>query len=252
MCYRRVMEIQPLIVDCYQGDLHGHPAWSALARLGAPWHGAIIKATEGVGYSPEWFDENWQRIGPKADSPIATRYGVDWFRGCYHFLKFGVSGKAQADYYLTAVARAGGWSVGDFWPIVDVEMGGEGNANRRASAQEVIDCTTEFAERCTAETGRKVMLYGNGAMRDLGIRDKMGCSYLWLPRYTSALPKEIYERAGWTFDELVMWQYCGDGYSVLSGYPAEPAGFGKVDISALVMKGGMEWLRDNLWAEKSA
>lgn len=252
------MTIDPLFVDCYAGDLGGNPKWSVLAALGPPWHGAIIKATEGVWYSPGWFDINWKQLRHIA----GERYGVDWFRGCYHFLRFDTSGEAQAIYYLNSVTRAGGWDVGDFWPVVDVELGNDGadgkprHSNWNASRQQIIDVTTAFAERCTKETGRKVVLYGNGAFHEKQIAGstkvagELGCSYLWPARYAPTLPAQVYTDIGWTLDELLMWQYDGDGYSRLKDYPKEPPGFGKVDISALVKDGGIEWLRANLFAEK--
>lgn len=237
---------QPLFVDVYAGDLSGNPKWSALVALGSPWHGAIIKATEGVGYAPSWFATNWRAIRDAA----GDRYGVDFFRGAYHFLKFNVDGAKQADYYLSAIEKAGGFAIGDLWPIVDVELGGEKNSNQLANGQQIIDCTTAFADRVRAVTGRKVVLYGNGAMRDKSIKDRMGCDLLWCARYTATLPAEIYQRAGWTTDELLMWQYGGDGHAYLIGYPATVPGFGSCDISALVKAGGLDWVRANLWAER--
>lgn len=246
----------PLFVDVYAGDVDGRPNWKLLASLGAPWCGAIVKATEGTWYSPDWFTTQWRALRTCAGG----RYGADWFRGAYHFLRFAVDGAKQADFYLQAIEFAGGWSTGDVWPIVDVELGHEGNAhvprnpNQDASRPQIIDCTTAFAERVSAQTGRRVMLYGNGAFRDkhitgeVVIAGELGCSYLWLPRYTPTLPREIYERMGWTLDELVLWQYSGDGDSHLEGYPSSPPGFGKVDVSALVKP--IEWLRANLWAER--
>jgi GH25 family lysozyme M1 (1,4-beta-N-acetylmuramidase) len=249
------MTVDPLIVDCFAYDLNGKPKWDVLAALGPPWHGAIIKATQGRWYSPGWFDDNWKALRTIA----GDRYGVDWFRGAYHFLEFASDGTAQADLYLRTVTRAGGWDVGDFWPIVDVELGNDGskpgskrNANQDATRQQIIDCTTAFAEKCTAETGRKVVLYGNGAMRERNIHDKMGCSYIWPARYTSTLPHEVYERAGFTLADLLLWQYDGDGDEHLPEYPGEPPGFGKVDISVLVHEGGIDWLRSNLFAERPA
>lgn len=240
----------PLIVDVYAGDVDGRPNWSVLATLGPPWHGAIIKATEGAWYAPRWFDSQWRTLREIA----GDRYGVDWFRGAYHFLKFNTPGIKQADWYCTAIERAGGWDKGDLWPIVDVEMGGEKNSNQLATAEMVIDCVSSFAERCKAILGRQVMLYGNGAMRDLRINNRMGCDWIWCPRYTPTLPQKIYERAGWTRDQLVLWQYCGDGEGYLAGYPTEVPGFGKVDISVLippvskdpVEREELEWLRVHL------
>jgi GH25 family lysozyme M1 (1,4-beta-N-acetylmuramidase) len=227
-------------VDVYQGDLNGHPNWRHLVDLGAPWHGAIIKATEGQHYSPDWFSLNWRTLSTVA----GDRRGVDWFRGAYHFLRFSEPGEAQADYYLNAVETSGGWSPGDLWPIVDVELGEERSSNRLASAQQIVDVTSAFAERVKERTGRDTMLYGNGAMAERGIRSKMGCKWLWCPRYTPTLPRKVYEQSGWRVEDLVLWQYSGDGEAKLAGYPASPPGFGKCDVSVLVKP--LEWLRKEL------
>lgn len=242
----------PLIVDVFAGDLDGEPDWKHLVALGAPWHGAILKATEGTYYSGvdkdtgrDWFRTNWRALRDAA----GDRYGVDFFRGCYHFLKFNQDGGKQADFYLKTLEAAGGFAIGDFWPIVDVELGSETNSNQLASAQQIIECTSTFAARVKTQTGRKVVLYGNGAMRDKSIKNRMCCDLLWCPRYTSTLPREIYERAGWTQDQLLLWQYCGDGTASLSGYPSTVPQFGACDISVLVKDGGLSWLRANLWAE---
>lgn len=233
--------MQP-IVDVCEYDVGGKPNWPLLVGLGAPWHGAIIKATEGTYYGPAWFDSHWKKVRDAA----GERYGTDWFRGAYHFLKFDTDGAKQADLYLSTVERAGGWDSGDLWPIVDVELGNERNSNRKATSPQVIKGTQAFTDRTREVTGRKVMFYGNGAMRDLGIKVRMGCDYLWCPRYTATLSTMIYERAGWTRNELIMWQYSGAGESYLAGYASSPAGFGKCDVSVLVKEGEIEWLRANL------
>ena len=221
------MKIDPLLVDVYEGDVHGSPNWSALAA-DPDVRGAIIKATEGVRYAPGWFARNW----PEITRAGAKRQG--WTRGCYHFLRFDLDGAKQADFYLATVEHAGGWSPTDLIPIVDVEMGGDRHPNHHASKQQVVDSTSAWIERVKQKSGCGVMLYGNGAMRDLGICDRMGADWLWLPRYTAALPRAIYERAGWTVDRLALWQYCGDGVGKLAGYPTSIPGFGRVDISVAI------------------
>ena len=229
-----------LIVDLYPDDLGGHPKWDAVVQ--APeFIGAIIKATESTAFDVNWFNKHW----PAVKDAGGDRYGTTWFRGAYHFLKFNKSGIDQADFYLKTIEGAGGFDVGDIIPIVDVELGNDGqpdehgrthprNSNWDASAQQIIDCTTEWAERVKSVTGQQVMLYGNGAMRDKGIKDRMGCDWLWIPRYTATLPKEMYERAGWELSRVAMWQYCGDGAAALPGYPNTIANFGKVDISVVL------------------
>jgi GH25 family lysozyme M1 (1,4-beta-N-acetylmuramidase) len=222
--------IDPLFVDVYQGDVGGKPNWAALFADGRV-SGAIIKATEGIAYGPTWFDTQWKALTPNPDGPRP-----DFIRGAYHFLRFDLDGKAQADFYLKVINRAGGFLPGDIIPIVDVEMGGETHPNHNASAQQVIDATSAFAARLNELGYSSVMLYGNGAMRDLNITTRMGCDWLWIPRYTATLPAVIYQRAGWSLDQVALWQYCGDGTGFLAGYPTRIEGFGAVDISVAIVK----------------
>ncbi|BCJ39934.1 hypothetical protein GCM10010168_27930 [Actinoplanes ianthinogenes] len=225
------MSERNLLVDVYSGDLGGKPNWEAL--VDAPnVVGAILKATEGTTFSTSWFDENWRAV----HDLVPDRYGDTWLRGAYHFLKFNQDGAAQADFYLRTIEKAGGFDVGDIIPIVDVELGGESNSNQTATAEQIVECTTAFAERIRSQANQQTMLYGNGAMRDKGITDRMGCDWLWVPRYTALLPKNIYERAGWDLDSVAMWQYCGDGTGFLAGYPTRFDGFGAVDISVVLFE----------------
>jgi GH25 family lysozyme M1 (1,4-beta-N-acetylmuramidase) len=231
-------DLSPLLVDYFQGD-HA-PDLSAVSS-DPRYAGAIIKATQGTHYNGKgWFAPQWASIHDQSG------YGDTWFRGCYHFLNFNEDGAAQADYYLKTVQDAGGWDHGDLWPIVDVERGREDNPNQKATAEQVIACTKNFVAQVKAVTNRPVMLYGNGAMRDLKIRDRMGCDWMWCPRYTATLPAFIYERAGWSIDQLVMWQYSGDGKGVLANYPTATPDGKKIDHSALVLRGGVAALRSLL------
>jgi hypothetical protein len=96
----------PLIVDVYQGD--GPKDWPALAAAGAPWHGAILKATQGTYYrDTAWLAPNWRSLRQVAPE----RYGVDWFRGAYHYLDVRQGGLEQADAFLAAIDYAGGWGA---------------------------------------------------------------------------------------------------------------------------------------------
>jgi lysozyme len=229
-----------LLVDVYSGDVNGRPNWDAV--VGAPnFVGAIIKATESTSFDVSWFKRNWAALKDVA----ADRYGTTWFRGAYHFLKFNKDGAAQAEFYLRTIEGAGGFDVGDIIPIVDVELGHDGqpdaqgrtrprNSNWDASAQQIIDCTSAWANKVKSETGQQVMLYGNGAMRDKAISERMGCDWLWIPRYTATLPAKMYQRAGWDLPNVAMWQYCGDGEASLPGYPREIPDFGAVDISVVL------------------
>lgn len=216
-----------------------NPDWQALINT-PNFYGAILKATQGIkGYNTDggWFKTNW----PLVKDVGGERYGKTWFRGAYVFLNFWQDGAAQADYYLEVIDDAGGWDSGDIIPIIDVELGNDGsngrprNKNRDASSQEIIDCTTTCAERLKEVTGRNVMLYGRGAMRDKGINDKMGCDIVWNPSYTSTIVMHGLE--AWTLDDVALWQYCGDGAAALpdqTKFPRTISGFGNADISVYI------------------
>jgi hypothetical protein len=240
--------LDPLLVDVYPEDVDGKPNWPALVAAGPPWHGAIIKVSDGVGGAAPWqvdlkawFCKQWPAIREAA----GPRYGVDFFRGGYAYLQIGLDGAKQADHYLQRIEAAGGWGDGDLWPIDDVEE----DQNEMHGKQETIDTTTLFAETVRARTGRGVMLYGGSWIVDLEICDKMGCSWLWRPRYTATLPPESYEAMGWTRDEVVAWQYASEHGGKLAGYPMTSP-IGATDLSAVIIAGGgenaLEWLRTHL------
>jgi GH25 family lysozyme M1 (1,4-beta-N-acetylmuramidase) len=217
-----------------------NPQWQAV--IDAPhFVGAILKASQGIKGSLNdggWFKRNW----PQVKDIGGDRYGSTWFRGAYLFLNLWQDGAAQADNYLEIIDDAGGWDAGDIIPIVDVELGNDGangkprNRNNDVSKQDIIDCTTACAERLREVTGRNVMLYGRGAMRDKGIKDKMGCDVVWNPCYTATIVMNGLE--AWTLDDVVLWQYCGDGTAVLpdqNRFPRSIPGFGeKADISVYI------------------
>lgn len=203
-----------LFVDIYWGDLGRSPDFTLMSRQPNVW-GCIVKATDGrAGYSHEdWFLHNWSRVRA-ADQERYDRQ--EWLRGCYHFLRFTQDGKQQAEYYCRTVEKAGGWGPSDIIPIVDVEDGPDGGPNALASAQQVIDCTSLYAARVKSLTGRRVMLYGRGSMRDRKIRSKMNCDVAWNPAYTRTMVgnglTEVGGRPGpWQVTDLALWQYGGDG-----------------------------------------
>ena len=228
----------PLFVDEYADDA---PAdWGTLASAGAPWSGAILKATQGLTYSSgEWLRHNWQAL-----AAASAASGNPLLRGAYHYAELARSGKAQAEFFLRTMASAGGFASGDLWPIVDVESAD----NAGVTAQQTIDCVSAFAETIQAEIGRATMMYGGSLPYDLGITSRMGCSWLWLPRYTATLPASTYERIGWSLDALWGWQYKGAGGQALletpSGvvYPSSAPGCGNVDLTVLTFPGGMSAL----------
>ena len=97
------------------------------------------------------------------------------------------------------------------------------------------------------QAGRQVMLYGRGAMRDLGINDRMGCSRVWNPAYTATMVRHGLE--AWDLEDIVLWQYCGDGSAAIASLPHSVPGFGACDISVFVkgaQKPTMQMVSENL------
>lgn len=225
-----------LIVDAYAGD--GLKDWTALAAAGDPWRGAVLKATQGTYYSGgTWFPGQWRLV--ELAGRHAGRPPHEWIRGAYHYLDVRQSPILQADYFVTALTRAGGIRINDVL-AVDVERAGQRDG---LSGAQVIDCVTKFGDRVRALTGKWLMLYGGSYLYELGIKDRMGCRYLWIARYTETLPQAVYNRIGWDLQHLAMWQYCGvsgSGHAEakLKNYPTMAPGCGAVDISAVVLAGG--------------
>lgn len=231
-----------LLVDVYAYDLGGNPKWEALAKASDAknqYVGAVLKITEGTSTielknspyktSMEWLRRHW----PLVKAAGGDRYGVDWFRGGYHFLKFNRDPIAQANFYVGTIDAVGGFEHGDLLPIVDVELGKPTNSNFNATAQQIIDCTSVFAERVRTLTGRRVILYGRGAMRDKGIVNKMSCDVAWNPSYTTKMVTNGLVPP-WSTAEIALWQYTDGEAGSLPDYPHEVPGFGKVDLSVFI------------------
>jgi GH25 family lysozyme M1 (1,4-beta-N-acetylmuramidase) len=231
------MTIDPVGVDLYALDVNGDESVAALIAAGAPWSFIVAKASEGTYYDGgAWLKALWQ-------AALATdRYGETWFRGAYTYLRADEDGVAQADYFLGCVARAGGWSSGDLWPILDFERG-EQPAN--VSAQQVIDVLSAAAARVKAVTGRAPMRYTGELFRSLGIVDPCGCPLLWCAEYGAALSPKVYTDQGYTLANTWGWQYRGTSPQAAGpkGYPmTAPVGPGgaaaAVDLTAIIVNGG--------------
>ena len=206
--------------------------------------GATVKASQGLAWgaaNEDWFKKCWRRI-KEVGGP---RYGHDWFRGTYHFLTFKHDGAAQADYFLRLVEEAGGFDVGDIMPMVDAEEGGPGDwaggekledikdpVKRKRLAGQVVECVSKFADRVRQRAGVRVMLYGRGIMRDLGIDDRMHCDAVCNPAYTRTMPPM--DHYGWPIKDVPWWQLCGDGSVAAANFPREIPGWGAEDYSVYI------------------
>ena len=144
--------------------------------------GCVVKASQGTGWgkgNEQWFARSWGKLHDAA----GEQYGVDFFRGCYHFLVFSQDGGAQADYFCDQVEAAGGFDSGDLMPWMDVEEGGQGSwapqrletitdsSLRNQLADNVTTCTRAFVDRFKQRTGLRIAVYGRGIFRDLQMTD---------------------------------------------------------------------------------
>jgi hypothetical protein len=251
-----------IIADIYPCDLGEHPPFHVLPGMVVDEKevvGCVVKASEGVRWGvkgapwdskkchkglvdcEDWFKRAWQRIREVA----GDRYGVDFFRGCYHYLKFSLDGAKQADYLCDLVDAAGGWGTGDLMPWVDIEEAHQGPwapqkletikdpAVRKRLSDEITSCATAFIQRFKERTGLRIAVYGRGVFRDLHMTNcKFGSDSAVNPAYTSRMPKM--DDYGVPLDDISLWQLCGDGKVDLPGYPSKLPGWGATDYSVYI------------------
>ena len=248
-----------IIADIYQCDFSTPHKGGGCDPLDPPFHvlpglvvdgkevvGCVIKATQGISsHWPQryldWFARSWKKLREVG----GDHYGVDFFRGCYHYLIFSVDGAQQADFFCDTVDAAGGWGPGDLMPWVDIEEADQGSwapqkletitdqAVRRRLADQVTTCATAFVKRFKERTGLRIAVYGRGVFRDLQMTDcKFGSDSAVNPAYTATMPKM--DRFGVPLDDISLWQLCGDGTVVLKGFPSELPKWGKEDYSVYI------------------
>jgi GH25 family lysozyme M1 (1,4-beta-N-acetylmuramidase) len=236
-----------LITDIYPRDLGPNPPFHVLPGMtvnGKEVVGCVVKASQSTGWgktNEAWFARSWKKIRDVA----GDRYGVDFFRGCYHFLVFSVDGAKQADYFCDRVEAAGGFDSGDLMPWVDAEEGGQGkwapqkletitdSKLRARLADNVTSCTTAFVDRFRKRTGLRIAVYGRGIFRDLHMTHcTFGADSAVNPAYTATMPKM--DKYGVPLDHITFWQCCGDGTVVLPGFPSKLPGWGSEDYSVYI------------------
>ncbi len=178
-------------VSGYQQDVDWPAAYAAGARF------AVVKATEGVGYTNAYFAQQYNGSA-----------GVGMVRGAYHFALPNTStGTVQADYF---VDNGGGWSADGHTlpPSLDIEYNPYGPTCYRLSPTSMVAWIHAFVDEVHARTGRYPMIYTtlDWWTRCTGNSAAFTADPLWLARY-SASPGTM--PAGWTFQTV--WQYQADG-----------------------------------------
>lgn len=229
-----------LLVDIYHAEYTVRPPdWSKLVaatsigRGQSAVIGAILKADDGRGDSNnrKFFKKEWKRLRDAG----GDRYGTSWFRGAYHYARVDYSGREQAMRYLETIDQAGGWDdVGCILPVLDLERGnrvGKGG-NFDNPGKDFVKCATEWSQTVKEVTGKKCLLYGRGAMRDLKITSRMGFSYLWNPSYTARMRDPAAQ--GWPRDRTVLWQYMGGETGNPTAFPSEIPGWKRCDMNVWI------------------
>lgn len=182
-------------VSSHQGNV----SWSTLWNSGVRW--AYVKATEGTGYTNDYFTQQYN-----------GSYNVGMIRGAYHFaLPNKSSGAAQADYF---VKHGGGWSKdGKTLPgVLDIEYNPYGSTCYGKSASSMVSWIKDFTGRYKAHTGRDAVIYTTTGWwkQCTGNSGSFGSTNpLWIARYSSS-PGELPN--GWGF--YTFWQYTSTGPTV--------------------------------------
>jgi lysozyme len=163
--------------------------------------GIIHKATEGTDY-----------VDKEYDSRAVNAKAVGLFRGAYHFGTRG-NAKEQADHFLSIVNP----SPADLL-VLDFEP------NPHVGTMTVADAET-FVLRIKEQTGRYPGLYSGQAFLEEqfggGTSDTLKNCFLWIARYSSALPGVTAP-----FETFTVWQYT-DGNA--GPQPHEVRGVGSCD-----------------------
>ncbi len=163
---------------------------------------AIIKATQGTGYTDGDFATNW-----------AALKSAHVVRGAYHFFDATVSGVDQANYFLQVVGTI---EAGDLPPTLDIEcpVPGEndclGNGSSgEASSTQITQAMNDFLTTVKSATGLTPIVYSYASwFLDNGVDTTGLDAYpLWLADYSGTSCFTV--PSPWTL--ATFWQYDSSG-----------------------------------------
>jgi len=132
-------------------------------------HFAFIKATEGSWYTDPQFHRNWKN-GRKTHLRM----------GAYHFFKFHISGKKQADNFIEKVKL----TKNDFPPVVDVEEWGNYYA-KTLPTQSIKRELKALISRLKRHYGRNPIIYSNLSTYNRIIKGDFKENPIWIVAFTS-------------------------------------------------------------------
>ena len=107
------------------------------------------------------------------------------------------------------------------------------------SRQQIVDVSSQFAERIKQQLGRAPILYTGSTWRKFGVQERAGFEVMWTPHMDLMAP------FGWPNASVILHQYVGDGkyYSPSSrparlGYPTAVPGMNAAIDMNVIMDGG--------------
>lgn len=151
---------------------------------------AFLKATEGS-YST---DNTFQ-------SHLEGAKSVGIYIGAYHFCRATnpESAVKEADFFIETINNAGGFSILDLPPTLDIET------NEGANGDNISAICRAWINRVKEAAGKQPILYTYPSFADQYLDKSLGDIPLWLANYNS----EINDHAGWT--EWLFLQYEDSG-----------------------------------------
>lgn len=199
-------------------DLSSNNGAIDLGKLAPQVDGVILKVSEGLGYEWEGWGERYQLA--RGYFPLV---------GLYHFARpSGASGKAEAEYFLSCLGKAGGIRTGTFL-CLDTED------DRVANDADLLAHHLEFCGTIERALGIPVWIYSAHYYleeHNLEGHPELGKRPLWLASWQDTEPPCP---AGW--DRIWLWQK--DVHGELAGVE------GEVDLSELLVT--MDELRGTCW-----
>ena len=151
---------------------------------------AILKATDGTGFTDPAFAAGWV---------AADRAGV--IRGAYHYFRPAAPAAAQAEHFAAVV---GALNAGDLPPTLDLEerTGWSGTMASR------VEAVTQCLDRISQLFGRRPIVYTSRSFMTecLGGSTALAASPLWVVDYNRDPPRVPTGWTNWTF-----WQHSETG-----------------------------------------
>lgn len=174
-------------VSSYQGVID----WNKLEKQGVSF--AFIKATEGSGYTDEYFNRNY-----KNSESTGIRVGA------YHFFSFDSPGKTQAENFIRVVDRRKGMLP----PVIDVEYY-NGNGFDPPDADKARENLNDLITLLKEYYNMNPIIYATNVTYNRYIKGHFENNDIWIRSIFSEA--ELPDGRKWTF-----WQYCNRGR--LDGY----------------------------------